>query len=62
MAYTVVMSEKLIQLRIESDVKDKADAIFKMQGITTQSAIKMFLTQVANTGESPFDNLFGNKK
>lgn len=57
----MVMSEKLIQLRVESDVKDKADVIFKQQGITTQSAIKMFLTQVAHTGESPFDNLFKNK-
>ncbi len=56
----MVMSEKLIQLRVEEDVKDKADAIFKAQGLTTRSAIKMFLTQVAHTGESPFDHLFKN--
>lgn len=42
----MVMSEKLIQLRVEEDVKDKADAIFKAQGLTTQSAIKMFLTKL----------------
>lgn len=54
--------EKLIQLRVESDVKDRADEIFKKQGLTTQSAIKMFLTQVSNTGKSPFDNLFSPKE
>ena len=50
--------EKLIQLRLDEDLKDKADELFKAQGLTTQSAIKMFLTQVANTGQSPFDYLF----
>lgn len=58
----MVISEKLIQLRVEEDVKDKEDEIFKSQGLTTQSAIKMFLTQVANTGESPFDNLFRSNR
>ncbi|TYC50980.1 type II toxin-antitoxin system RelB/DinJ family antitoxin [Weissella muntiaci] len=56
------MGEKLIQLRVEDDVKAKADDIFANQGLTTQGAIKVFLTQVANTGESPFDHLFGNKQ
>lgn len=52
------MTEKLIQLRVSSDVKDKADEILTDRGLSTQSAIKMFLTQIANTGETPFDNLF----
>lgn len=52
------MTEKLIQLRVEDAVKNQADEIFKSQGLTTQTAIKIFLTQVANTGHSPFDNLF----
>jgi adenylate kinase len=30
------MAEKLIQLRVEDNVKDKADEIFKSQGLTTQ--------------------------
>jgi DNA-damage-inducible protein J len=49
---------KLIQLRISDDIKDKVDAVFSQQGLTTQGAIKMFLTQVVNTGETPFDKLF----
>ncbi|TYC49930.1 type II toxin-antitoxin system RelB/DinJ family antitoxin [Weissella muntiaci] len=52
------MTEKLIQLRVSSDVKDKADKILTERGLSTQSAIKMFLTQIANTKETPFDNLF----
>lgn len=52
------MSEKLIQLRIEAEIKDKADETFAEQGLTTQGAIRIFLTQVAKTGNSPFDNLF----
>jgi DNA-damage-inducible protein J len=55
------MAEKLIQLRVEENVKDSADEIFKAQGLTTQTAIKIFLTQVANTGDSPFTNLFTKK-
>lgn len=54
----MVISEKLIQLRVEYDVKNEADKIFKSQGLTTQSAIKIFLTQVANTRNHHFDNLF----
>lgn len=54
----LVMSDKLIQLRVESEVKVKADETFMKQGLTTQMAIKVFLTQVANTGQTPFDNLF----
>ncbi|TYC48141.1 type II toxin-antitoxin system RelB/DinJ family antitoxin [Weissella muntiaci] len=54
------MAEKLIQLRIDDEIRDKADAVFKRQGLSTQGAIKMFLTQVANTGHSPFDNLFSD--
>ncbi|AIG65483.1 type II toxin-antitoxin system RelB/DinJ family antitoxin [Weissella tructae] len=52
------MTEKLIQLRVEDNVKDKCDELFAANGLTTQSAIKMMLTQVAHSGETPFDNLF----
>ncbi|TYC50539.1 RelB/DinJ family addiction module antitoxin [Weissella muntiaci] len=55
------MAEKLIQLRIDEDIKNKSDEIFAKQGLTTQGAIKVFLTQVGNTGYSPFDNLFRPK-
>lgn len=52
------MGEKLLQLRISEDVKQKCDAVFSEQGVTIQGAIKIMLTQVANTGNSPFDGMF----
>lgn len=55
------MGEKLLQLRISEDVKNKCDAVFSDQGVTIQGAIKIMLTQVANTGNSPFDGIFESK-
>lgn len=52
------MADSLIQVRINSEVKHKADELFGKNGITTQAAIKMLLMQVANTGKTPFDDLF----
>ncbi|SCB98479.1 type II toxin-antitoxin system RelB/DinJ family antitoxin [Weissella bombi] len=53
--------EKLIQIRVEEDVRNAADDVFKENGLTTQQAVKMFLTQVAHSGKSPFDDLFRAK-
>ncbi len=53
--------EKLIQIRVEEEVRNAADAVFKENGLTTQQAVKMFLTQVAHSGESPFNDLFRAK-
>ncbi|GAK31140.1 hypothetical protein WOSG25_071170 [Weissella oryzae SG25] len=52
------MEEKLIQLKISAETKLKADEILKQHGLSTQAAVKMFLTQIANTGRSPFDGIF----
>jgi len=44
-----------IQVRIDDDLKTKADQLFKDLGTDTTSAIRMFLTQaVANNG-FPFE-------
>lgn len=56
-----VSMEKLIQIRVEEDVRNAADDVFKENGLTTQQAVKMFLTQVAHSGKSPFDDLFRAK-
>ncbi|TYC49875.1 type II toxin-antitoxin system RelB/DinJ family antitoxin [Weissella muntiaci] len=52
------MAEKLVQIRIDKEIKERSDKVFNSSGITTQVAIKMFLMQVAKTGETPFDDLF----
>lgn len=56
------MTEKLIQLRIDSKTKQKTDDLLKTRGLTTPLAIKMILIQMANTGITPFDNLFQTKR
>lgn len=40
-----------IQIRVEDELKNKSDELFKMLGTDTTSAIRMFLTQsVMNKG------------
>lgn len=53
--------EKLIQIRVEEEIRNGADEVFRQEGLTTQQAVKMFLTQVANNAESPFHDLFKPK-
>jgi len=44
-----------IQIRVDDDLKNKSDTLFKELGTDTTSAIRMFLTQaVANNG-FPFE-------
>lgn len=40
----------LIQINVPDDVKQRADAAFARNGITTPSAMKMMVAQVANEG------------
>ena len=44
-----------IQVRVDDDLKSKADALFKELGTDTTSAIRMFLTQAVAYGEIPFE-------
>ena len=42
---------RTLQIRVEDELKEKSDALFKALGTDTTSAIRMFLTQaVANNG------------
>ena len=45
---------KLVQLKLPVDVKNKLDDIFAKDGTTTPQALKMIATQIANRGFSPF--------
>ncbi len=44
-----------IQIRVEDDLKLKADALFKDLGTDTTTAIRMFLTQAVMRNGIPFD-------
>ncbi|NGM16775.1 acyl carrier protein [Eggerthellaceae bacterium zg-893] len=48
----------LVQTTIDDDVKARADKVFARSGLTSAMAMRVMLTQVANTGTSPFDGLF----
>lgn len=48
----------LLQTTIDDDVKARADEVFARSGLTSAMAVRMMVTQVANTGVSPFDGLF----
>lgn len=48
----------LLQTTIDDDVKARADAVFARSGLTSAMAVRVMVTQVANTGTSPFDGLF----
>ena len=50
----------LIQVNVTDDVKARADAAFARNGITTPTAMKMMVTQVANENRTPFDGVFSS--
>lgn len=48
----------LLQTTIDDDVKARADEVFARSGLTSAMAMRVMVTQVANSGVSPFDGLF----
>lgn len=50
----------LLQTTIDDNVKKRADEVFARSGLTTAMATRIMITQVANTGTSPFDGLFAS--
>lgn len=48
----------LVQVNVPDDVKKRADDAFAKSGLTTAYAMRILITQVANTGRTPFDGLF----
>lgn len=48
----------LLQTTIDDDIKARADKVFARSGLTSAMAMRVMVTQVANTGVSPFDGLF----
>ncbi|MBT9718238.1 type II toxin-antitoxin system RelB/DinJ family antitoxin [Enterococcus durans] len=46
---------KLLQLRIDENLKNDADNLFKKLGLTTNDAIKIFLSQSVIEQKIPFE-------
>ncbi len=45
---------KIVTSNIDTTTKEAAEAVFDQMGLTTSSAIKLFLNQVATTKSIPF--------
>ena len=43
-----------IQTRVDDELRDEADALFKEMGMTVTDGIRMFLKQSVNVGGLPF--------
>lgn len=48
------MAQSNLNIRIDSDVKKQAEEIFADMGMTTTTAINVFMKQVIKTGSIPF--------
>lgn len=49
------MSLSTVNVSIESGLKEKAEALFKKQGLDMDSAVTLFLEEAVARGELPFD-------
>jgi addiction module RelB/DinJ family antitoxin len=49
-----MQTTSLVQARIESSVKEKAERYFRSFGLDTATAIRIFYAKVAETGRIPF--------
>jgi DNA-damage-inducible protein J len=52
----------LVQARIDSEVKDEANAVLAAMGLTISDAVRLMLTRVAREHALPFDPLIPNPK
>jgi DNA-damage-inducible protein J len=48
------MAEKMISITVPKNEKDQADALFRSLGMTTTTAVRMFLKQSIMNGGLPF--------
>ena len=51
----------MIRARIEPDLKDKAEHVFRKLGLTTTQAIRLFYKQVELRGGLPFEVAIPNE-
>lgn len=49
------MESKQISVRVDKEIKEKAEKALENMGLTISSAVNMFLTRVANEKRIPFE-------
>ncbi|EGO8494298.1 TPA: type II toxin-antitoxin system RelB/DinJ family antitoxin [Enterococcus faecalis] len=45
----------MANIRVDDELKNNADKMFDEVGMSTSTAVKIFLTRFVNTGKFPFD-------
>ncbi len=53
-------ANKLVQTRIDGEIKEEAAAVLAVMGLTVSDAVRMLLTKVAHEHALPFDPLVPN--
>jgi len=56
------MQSNLVQIRVESTLKQKADALFRSIGLDTTAAIHLFFMQSLLRGTIPFEIMSNNNE
>lgn len=55
-------ANRLVQTRIDGDVKDEAAAVLAAMGLTVSDAVRLMLTRVARDKALPFEPLVPNEE
>jgi DNA-damage-inducible protein J len=50
--------DKSLQIKIDAELKEQAEAILESRGLNITTAVRMLLKQIVRTGETPFDNVY----
>ncbi|WP_267551818.1 type II toxin-antitoxin system RelB/DinJ family antitoxin [Rhizobium rhizogenes] len=50
-----MVSNALVQTRIDADVKERATAVLESMGLTVSDAVRILLTRTANEGALPLE-------
>lgn len=50
-----MVSNALVQTRIDADIKEKATAVLENMGLTVSDAVRILLTRTANEGALPLE-------
>ena len=53
---------KTIQVRVDDNLKDKADLLFESLGLDTSTAVRVFLVAAIETGGLPFAVTHGSSR
>ena len=60
MQIVIMTANKLVQTRIDGEIKEEASAVLAAMGLTISDAVRLLLTKIAHEHALPFDPLIPN--